>query len=161
MLAQVKLSFQSTEGAKRVATRNLQLTMKKNARSMKALEGSMVTIRNGEKITTSTRVAQLNEAIPDALGVSKAILQSVIFCHQDDSLWPLSAPKDLKEKFDEIFEALKYTKAIENIVALRKKQNIELAKLKIMEQHAKDDKDKGERVCTKLITPNRYKLTLS
>lgn len=94
----------------------------------------------------SSRVAEINNLLPDYLGVSRAVLDSVIFCHQDESLWPMSEPAALKKRFDEIFEALKYTKAIENIKVLRKNQNEELGKLKIIEQHAKEDKDKGERV---------------
>jgi len=43
--------------------------------------------------------------IPQLLGVSKAILDNVIFCHQEDSYWPFSEPSNLKKKFDDIFEA--------------------------------------------------------
>lgn len=43
------------------------------------------------------------------LGVSKSVLNNVIFCHQEESNWPLSEGKALKEKFDSIFAATKYT----------------------------------------------------
>lgn len=102
-------------------------------------------VKNGERASISSRVAELDQIMPQYLGVSKAVLDSVIFCHQDESLWPMSEPSVLKKRFDEIFEAMKYTKAIDNIKALRKKQNEELAKFKIMEQHAKEDKDKADR----------------
>jgi DNA repair protein RAD50 len=39
------------------------------------------------------------------MGVSKAVLENVIFCHQEDINWPLSDTKELKEKFDNIFES--------------------------------------------------------
>ncbi|KAF1851516.1 uncharacterized protein K460DRAFT_36387 [Cucurbitaria berberidis CBS 394.84] len=120
VLAQVKLSFRSTSGVRMVATRNLQVTVKKTARSQKTLEGSLLMIKDGEKHSISTRVAELDQIIPQYLGVSKAILENVIFCHQEDSLWPMSDPSTLKKKFDEIFEALKYTKAIDNIKMIRK-----------------------------------------
>lgn len=131
-----------------VVTRNLQLTVKKTTRQQKTLEGQLLMIKDGERTAISSRVAELDQILPQYLGVSKAILDSVIFCHQDESLWPMSEPSALKKRFDEIFEALKYTKAIDNIKALRKKQNEDLGKYKIMEQHAKEDKDKGERVST-------------
>ena len=146
VLAQVKLSFKATSGARMVATRSLQLIVKKTARQQKTLEGQLLMIKDGERTAISSRVAELDQIMPQYLGVSKAILDSVIFCHQDESLWPMSEPSVLKKKFDEIFEALKYTKAIDNIKVLRKKQNEELGKYKIMEQHAKENKDKGERV---------------
>lgn len=59
------------------------------------------------------------------LGVSKAILENVIFCHQEDSNWPLSEPSVLKKKFDDIFEATKYTKALDQIKTIRKEQTAE------------------------------------
>lgn len=69
----------------------------------------------------------------------------MIFCHQDESLWPLSEPAALKKRFDEIFEALKYTKAIDNLKVLRKKQMEQLGKLQNDEAHNKVNKDRGER----------------
>lgn len=141
----MKLSFKGTSGAKMVATRSLQLTVKKTTRQQKTLEGQLLMIKEGERTAISSRVAELDQIMPQYLGVSKAILDSVIFCHQDESLWPMSEPSVLKKKFDEIFEAVKYTKAIDNIKALRKKQNEELGKYKIIEQHAKEDKEKADR----------------
>lgn len=90
-------------------------------------------------------MAQLDEMIPERLGVSPAILDAVIFCHQDESLWPLSEPAALKKRFDEIFEAMKYTKAIDNLKVLRKKQQEQLGKLQNDEAHNKVNKDRGER----------------
>lgn len=146
MLAQVKISFRTDRGAKFVTTRSLQLLVKKAARQMKTLEGSLLMYNNSERTVMSSRVAELDHMMPQYLGVSKAILDNVIFCHQDESLWPLGEPSILKKKFDEIFEAQKYTKAVENIKILRKKQNEELGKLRLVEVHAKEDKNKGERV---------------
>ena len=131
-----------------VATRSLQLTVKKTTRTQKTLEGQLLMIKNGERTAISSRVAELDQIVPQYLGVSRAILDAVVFCHQDESLWPMSEPSVLKKKFDEIFEALKYTKAIDNIKALRKKQNEELGKYKIMELNAKDNKDKADKVTT-------------
>ena len=129
-----------------VCTRSLQLTVKKTTRSQKTLEGQLLMVKDGERTAMSSRVAELDQILPQYLGVSKAILDSVIFCHQDESLWPLSEPSILKKRFDEIFEAIKYTKAIDNIKVLRKKQMEELGKLRIVEQHAKENKEKGEKV---------------
>jgi DNA repair protein RAD50 len=145
VLAQVKLSFKGTSGAKMVVTRSLQLTVKKTARTQKTLEGQLLMVKDGERTTISSRVAELDQIMPQYLGVSEAVLDSVIFCHQDESLWPMSEPGVLKKKFDEIFEALKYTKAIDNIKAMRKFHNAELAKQKILEEGFKLDKDKAER----------------
>lgn len=129
-----------------VATRSIQLTVKKATRQQKTLEGTLLMIKDGERTAISSRVAELDQIMPQYLGVSKAILDSVIFCHQDESLWPMSEPSVLKKKFDEIFEALKYTKAIENIKVIRRNQNEELGKYKLLEQQYKIDKDRADRV---------------
>ena len=56
------------------------------------------------------------------MGVSKAILENVVFVHQEDSNWPLGEGAVLKKKFDDIFSATKYTKALEHIRKLRVEQ---------------------------------------
>jgi DNA repair protein RAD50 len=150
LMAQVKLSFRSTSGVRMVATRNLQVTVKKTGgRTQKTLEGSLLMMKDGEKHSISTRVAELDQIIPQYLGVPKAILDNVIFCHQEESLWPLSDTLTLKKKFDEIFEALKYTKAIDNIKMIRKNQSTQLGQLKIIEGHAKEDRSRAMKSQTR------------
>lgn len=143
--ALVKVSFKSADGAGLVVARRLELTVKKASRSLKTLEGSLNLRKGGESTVISSRVAELDLILPQYLGVSAAIIDNVIFCHQDESFWPLSDPSTLKKKFDEIFEAQKYTKAIDNIKQIRKKHNEELGKYKLLEQHAKSDKDRATK----------------
>ena len=144
--AQVKLQFRTPKNEKMVVTRNLLLTVKKNTRSMKTLECNLLTIKDGERGSVSKIAAEIDQLIPFELGVSTAILENVIFCHQDESLWPLSEPAPLKKKFDEIFEAMKYTKALDNIKEIRKERNKSMTLLKEREQRAKADKIKGDKV---------------
>lgn len=143
-MAQVKLSFKSTSGIPMVVARKMQLTIKKNTRSQKTLEGSLLMRRDGQKESISSRVAELDQIIPQFLGVSKAILENVIFCHQEDSLWPMSEPAALKKKFDSIFEADKYTKAIENIKNIRKENVSKLAVHKENEKHSKVNQERAK-----------------
>lgn len=55
------------------------------------------------------------------MGVSPAILENVIFCHQDESLWPFSDQANLKKIFDEVFDTTKYTKALQELRTTQKK----------------------------------------
>ena len=103
-------------------------------------------IKEGERSSLSSKNTELDTLMPQYLGVSKAVLDSVIFCHQDESLWPMSEPTTLKKKFDHIFEALKYTKAIENIKELGKTQKNSLSNWKIREENAKTNKAKADQV---------------
>lgn len=64
------------------------------------------------------------------MGVSKPILDYVIFCHQEDLNWPFQDGKKLKERFDEIFDSAKFNKALESIMKLIKdlKQRVNILK---------------------------------
>jgi DNA repair protein RAD50 len=101
-------------------TRSLQLTQKASKQEFKTLESAVQTYnQNGEvnslfslillqKISQSFRCADVDKEIPELMGISKPILENVIFCHQEDSNWPLAEPSVLKKKFDDIFAATKY-----------------------------------------------------
>ncbi|KDQ62331.1 hypothetical protein JAAARDRAFT_66083 [Jaapia argillacea MUCL 33604] len=130
--AQVKLRFHAANGQRMLAVRNLSVTMKKNnAMTMKTLESILAladgnTDKGGKRGVISTKCAEIDTEIPHLLGVSKSVLENVIFCHQEDSYWPLAEPSVLKKKFDDIFEATRYTKALDAIKSLRKDRVAEL-----------------------------------
>ncbi|KAK6522842.1 DNA repair protein rad50 [Arthrobotrys megalospora] len=145
VMAQVKLSFINTNGARMVCTRSLQLSVKKTARTQKTLDGQLLMVKDNQRSTVSTKCVELDTMLPNFLGVSRSILDNVIFCHQEESMWPLSEASVLKKKFDEIFEAQKYTKAIDNIKTLRKKQAEEIKRLNLLQDQFKIDKERAER----------------
>ncbi|KAK1752542.1 DNA repair protein RAD50 [Echria macrotheca] len=149
--AQVKVSFRSTVGEPFTITRNLQLSVTKKGRNQKTLESNLSLKNGGVRTVVSTRVGDLDRLVPEKLGVSPAILEFVIFCHQDDSLWPMSEPAALKKRFDEIFEAMKYTKVIDNLKTLRKRKTEELKLFKVHEAQDKANKERADKV-DKLMT---------
>eukprot|EP01102_Stenamoeba_stenopodia_P001782 TRINITY_DN11621_c0_g1_i1.p1 TRINITY_DN11621_c0_g1~~TRINITY_DN11621_c0_g1_i1.p1 ORF type:complete len:1339 (+),score=313.83 TRINITY_DN11621_c0_g1_i1:75-4019(+) len=147
--AQIKMKFCSASGKPVVCTRSLQLTQKQNRQECKTLESALQTINNaGEKVSQSFRCADIDKEIPELMGVSKAILENVIFCHQEDSNWPLGESSNLKKRFEDIFATTGYTKALD---ALRKhkKEKLELVKelryrtesLQKQKEHAKKLRD--------------------
>ncbi|KAG4305192.1 hypothetical protein PORY_001362 [Pneumocystis oryctolagi] len=146
VLAQVKLSFKNTNGTKMICTRSLQLLVKKTTRSQKTLDGQLTIFKNGERLAISNKCAELDAQIPISLGVSKAVLDYVIFCHQEDSNWPLSEPAVLKKRFDEIFEALRYTKALDQIKNLRKEQTTAIKIDEVTLEHYKSNKEKADKI---------------
>ncbi|KIM43207.1 hypothetical protein M413DRAFT_444016 [Hebeloma cylindrosporum] len=129
--AQVKLRFHAANGTRMLAVRNLSVTVKKTGLTMKTLESILALAdgnaeKGGKRGVISTKCAEMDSEIPQLLGVSKAVLENVIFCHQEDSYWPLAEPSALKKKFDDIFEATRYTKALDSIKSLRKDRTAEL-----------------------------------
>lgn len=103
---------------------------------------STITSGDTHKEDGYRRVEQINNEMSSAMGVSKAILNNVIFCHQEDSNWPLDEGKKLKEKFDAIFGTTEYNKAIEKFIKMRKeyveKQKLCLQEKKYLEATKKD-----------------------
>lgn len=59
-------------------------------------------------------------------GVPKPILENVVFCHQEDSNWPLQEGSKLKEKFDAIFESTRFSKALADVATQRKSHAAQL-----------------------------------
>jgi len=124
----------------------MQVVVKKATRSQKSIDSHLVKDMRevgGERTSVSSRIADVDELICSGLGVSKAILESVIFCHQEESLWPMSEPSALKKRFDDIFEAVKYTKVIENIKVLRKDHSAKLKLLEKDQEITKTEKNRG------------------
>ncbi|CCD25718.1 MRX complex DNA-binding subunit NDAI_0F04000 [Naumovozyma dairenensis CBS 421] len=143
--AQVKLAFTSANGITMIVTRNIQLLAKKTTNTFKTLEGQLAAInQNGDRSTLSTRSVELDTQVPLYLGVPKAILEYVIFCHQEDSLWPLSEPSNLKKNLNEIFQAMKFTKAIDNLKNIKKEMAIDIKLLKQSVEHLKVDRDRSK-----------------
>lgn len=129
-----------------VCTRSMQFTLKRVNGTFKTLEGNLVIDVDGQRKSISTRCADLDAQMPVYLGVSKAVLDNVIFCHQEESLWPLSEPSVLKKKFDEIFEALKFTKVLDNIKTLRKDYTTDIKLQTSDTEHLKSNKERAERM---------------
>jgi len=118
--AQIKLKFTTATGKPAVCTRSFSLVQKPQRKEYKAFEAALQTIdENGDKTSLSYKSADLNKLVPEMMHVSTAVLDSVIFVHQEDSCWPLAEDKVLKQRFDDIFAATNYTKALDAIKAYR------------------------------------------
>ncbi|KAK1616976.1 hypothetical protein QYE76_022493 [Lolium multiflorum] len=145
---QIKLRFKTAAGKDVVCIRSFQLTQKASKMEFKAIESVLQTINphTGEKVCLSYRCADMDREIPALMGVSKAILENVIFVHQDESNWPLQDPSTLKKKFDDIFSATRYTKALEVIKKLHKDQAQEIKTFRLKLENLHTLKDQAYRL---------------
>ena len=99
-----------------VVVRSMQLTQRKTTATFKQMDGVIrANDAAGERTSYTHKCGELDKTVPMLIGVSKAVLESVIFCHQEESSWPLQEGAVLKKKFDDIFAATQYTKALEEI----------------------------------------------
>ncbi|KAJ3065812.1 DNA repair protein rad50 [Podochytrium sp. JEL0797] len=145
---QIKLQFKNVNGKKLTATRNVVAALAKGkVNTFKSLESVLVTrLPDGKDdpdgVSITSKCSEFDSLIPTHLGVSRAILDNVIFCHQDDSFWPLAEPSVLKKKFDDIFASTRYTKALEEIRRLRKNHAVTVKVDKGELEHLRLIKDK-------------------
>lgn len=77
-------------------------------------------MEDGRRQTVASKSQAVTQHVADILGVSTAVLEYVIFCHQEESNWPLNEAKLVKSRFDEIFAVERYTKAIDEMRSARK-----------------------------------------
>ena len=114
--ANIKLRFNNRAGHSMVVIRSMEVTQKKTALSFKALDGILRTTdpTTGERVSMSHKCGELDRQIPQMMGVSKAILEHVMFCHQEESNWPLREGAELKKRFDDIFDSTRYAKVRRN-----------------------------------------------
>ncbi len=144
VLAQIRFSFRIENDRKDVlAVRSFQLSQKKAKREFKATESVLRVkdIATGESQSISQRCAEMEKLVPQLMGVSKSVLENVIFVHQEDANWPLGDAKSLKTKFDEIFNATRYTKALEAIAKLKKEKNSEIKLMDVELSQLRSDQE--------------------
>ena len=117
VLAQIQCEFEVVDDNNKrkrlVAKRCLKGTidMKKNKMTKATLDGT-IQLRNFDsglkEMEASHKVLDMNKIMNKYLQIPKPILEYVIFCHQEDTLWPFDEGKALKEKFDDIFQSSEF-----------------------------------------------------
>uniref|UniRef100_A0A8D3EEJ8 RAD50 homolog, double strand break repair protein n=1 Tax=Scophthalmus maximus TaxID=52904 RepID=A0A8D3EEJ8_SCOMX len=144
--AQIRLLFSDVNGEKVTIHRSMSCTQKAKNYSFKSLEQVITRIKDGEKVSLSSKCGELDREMISALGVSKPVLNNVIFCHQEESNWPLCEGKALKDKFDSIFAATKYIKALETMRQLRLTQNHTVKECQVELRYLKQNKEKAQQI---------------
>ena len=124
--AQVMLKFMSCEGKELVLARGMSQVIGRTKKETKTLESALWEVHGTEKRIVCNKLAELDSEVPLLLGTSPAVLESVIFCHQEDSTWPLSDAAEVKKKMDGIFASAKFVKALESLKTLKKEKTADI-----------------------------------
>lgn len=119
--ANIKLRLTNRAGGTMVVVRSMEVQQKKTTLTFKQLDGVLRAGGGGQqRQALSHKCTELDRQVPLMLGVSKAILENVVFCHQEEASWPLQEGAVLKKKFDDIFDSTRYTKALDVFAKLKK-----------------------------------------
>ncbi|XP_063059247.1 DNA repair protein RAD50 [Engraulis encrasicolus] len=144
--AQIRLQFRDVNGEFVAVQRSMMCSQRRKKMEFKTLEGVITRMKHGEKVSISSKCAEMDREMVSALGVSKAVLNNVIFCHQEESNWPLSEGKALKQKFDDIFAATKYIKVLETLRKLRLDQAAVVRGCQTELTYLKQNKEKAQEI---------------
>eukprot|EP01062_Namystynia_karyoxenos_P030851 TRINITY_DN22952_c0_g1_i1.p1 TRINITY_DN22952_c0_g1~~TRINITY_DN22952_c0_g1_i1.p1 ORF type:complete len:1327 (+),score=589.50 TRINITY_DN22952_c0_g1_i1:84-4064(+) len=116
--AQIRMQFRGANKQQYLITRSFQLTQKDQvSQKFETLDATLQSRdpRTHQVVSQSYKCADMDVLVPTLIGISKPILDNVIFLHQDDVNWPLAEPSTLKKKFDAIFSSARYTKALDEV----------------------------------------------
>lgn len=121
------------------------VVLKAGVLSFKTLAVQLKLQKKGESVVhdLAGRGVDVTDYVCQALNVSQAILNNVLFCHQENSSWPLDEGQKLKQRFDEIFDAVKYNKCVET---LRKQIKARGEDIKLKKVELKSKEENKDRV---------------
>ena len=90
--ARIKLYFRDMSGLVVQVQKNMACTQKSKKLEFRTLETIISRYNADNKVisTITSKCINADQEVVNAFGVTKAVLEHVIFCHQEDSNWPLS-----------------------------------------------------------------------
>ncbi|KAJ1605757.1 DNA repair protein RAD50 [Cryptosporidium canis] len=161
--AQIRLIFREYQNRKKIqVVRSFQLShikaRKADSRTVgefkpqfKVLESVLQTKdeETGQVTSISHKCADINTQVPVLFGVSNSIIENVLFCHQEDSNWPLQDMAKVKKKFDELFGSTRYSKALEYITKLKTEYNKKIKEKALFNENLKQKIDFLEGIINK------------
>ncbi|AWO99947.1 putative DNA repair protein RAD50 isoform 2 [Scophthalmus maximus] len=98
---------------------------------------------NGEKVTIHRSMSCTQKAKNYSF---KSLEQVITRIKDEESNWPLCEGKALKDKFDSIFAATKYIKALETMRQLRLTQNHTVKECQVELRYLKQNKEKAQQI---------------
>ena len=100
------------------------------------------------QVVLADTVSDLNRKVPEFLGMNQAVIEKVMFCHQEEATWPFSDNSTLKKVFDDLFGTRQVSRKVEGLDKLSKffKKKLTEAKyeIKLARQSLEHEKMNGK-----------------
>lgn len=109
------------KGTDITVSRSAKVLKKNQKLQFKSLDATITLCENGKELQSTKRLEDATADMCTAMGVSKAIITNVLFCHQEESSWPLGTDAEVMKIFDEIFGTSEYNDAVDKMRKMRKK----------------------------------------
>ncbi|EAR83969.1 DNA repair protein RAD50, putative (macronuclear) [Tetrahymena thermophila SB210] len=142
----ISLIFKAINQKQILVRRLFQVKKEKSGKFTFDSKDATIKVRDkntGKDISVDHKCLEIEKQVPQLLGVSKAVFENVIFCHQDESLWPFGDSATLKSIFDELFDTKQFTKLQETLHKQQKEIKKEASETKINLQHYKQRYDEA------------------
>ncbi|XP_045467537.1 DNA repair protein RAD50 [Harmonia axyridis] len=137
---QIKLKLIDVKGDTYTIVKTVKVVQGAKTMSFSSLDSALnIAYANGETGHISGKCIEIDRHCAQILQISPCILNNVLFCHQENSSWPLDEGKKVKEKFDEIFDSKKYNKCAE---LLSKSLAAKDSKIKFLKYEVETKKEK-------------------
>ncbi|OAF66371.1 hypothetical protein A3Q56_05909 [Intoshia linei] len=112
----ISLKFDDCVGRTWEIQRCIVATKKIKRIEQRCTDGIITQIQeNGTRTSHTYKNYDLALRMIELFGLSKAIIEHVIFCHQEDSSWPLGEGKILKDRLDSIFSLNRLSEALDSL----------------------------------------------
>ncbi|CAH8544903.1 unnamed protein product [Dicrocoelium dendriticum] len=147
--AKVTLQIRDVRGQPMTVSRALVATQRDKAKqgTLRTLDGTIKRLLpDGRDTSISSKCADIDSEMVTSLGVSKAVLENVIFCHQEDSNWPLQEAKSVKQRFDDLFASSRYVKALDAIRKCKQENDANTKIYKTELKHLEKGVDEARKV---------------
>lgn len=106
--------------------RSAKVFKKNQKTTFKTLDATITLTENDREVQLSKRNNDATSDMCTAMGVSKAVINHVLFCHQEEADWPLKTDKEVMDIFDKIFGTTEYNDALDKIRKMRKELENEI-----------------------------------
>lgn len=153
--SKVELEFITPNNKRMAVVRLLEGIKKGDKYTTSQIDASI--IKKDEKSTSnnsttnkSSKVKDVNSQMIKYMGVSEEMLNTVIFCHQEEVNWPLNLKNDLKDRLEDIFSTKKYSNLLSELLDVKKKRESELKVLQKELEHNETYKTEFENISREL-----------
>ena len=123
MFGQIRMQFLTDQNELVAVIRGASLSERGKKAEFKRLDNEVIvsdsTGTNVKKIYNNCK--DTDRLVPELLNCPSAVLENVIFCHQEEFNWPFQDSAKLKKVFDEIFDTTKYSKKVTALREVKKK----------------------------------------
>ncbi|XP_076805937.1 uncharacterized protein LOC143449570 [Clavelina lepadiformis] len=133
-----------------------QIEIERNTWFKNKIAKSKATI-NWEGKSISPKSKDAKDLLAELIDVSEPILNYIVFCHQENSNWPINTGNKLKTTFDSIFNLDRYNEALKNIRSKQQEYKTQAANVETDIKNLEEKRNEAHK-CRKELEDTEEKM---